>query len=206
MSLTLPLLQSTTTLTLTPTLRDAHLAGLDNKLELGVDVLRRLGGLGLLDGSHFVGFGGWLKDEGSFWPQKRSERQRAHSKHGERRRRKFLGVWTCSVGLPAVWHPSARLIPSFHSIRHPFVISTAGQAGNNKVAKVSDVNSNQPTPHTPRTMASALVIGLGTLGAGFAGLTALRMLRGAKGAEKFVRGGFKMKMDRSEAIQILGLR
>lgn len=55
-------------------------------------------------------------------------------------------------------------------------------------------------------MASALVIGLGTLGAGFAGLTALRMMRGVKGAEKFVRGGFKGKMDRSEAIQILGLR
>lgn len=55
-------------------------------------------------------------------------------------------------------------------------------------------------------MASALVLGLGTLGAGFAGLTALRLMRGAKGAEKFVRGGFKMKMDRSEAIQILGLR
>jgi hypothetical protein len=55
-------------------------------------------------------------------------------------------------------------------------------------------------------MASAIVIGLGTLGAGFAGLTALRMMRGAKGVEKFVRGGFKTKMDRSEAIQILGLR
>ena len=55
-------------------------------------------------------------------------------------------------------------------------------------------------------MASAAVI-LGSLGAGFAGLTALRLLRGgAKGADKFVRGGFKGKMDRSEAIQILGLR
>ncbi|KAK1924149.1 hypothetical protein DB88DRAFT_489238 [Papiliotrema laurentii] len=55
-------------------------------------------------------------------------------------------------------------------------------------------------------MASALVLGLGTLGAGFAGLTAMRMLRGARGADKFLKGGFKAKMDRSEAISILGLR
>ena len=55
-------------------------------------------------------------------------------------------------------------------------------------------------------MASATVIGLSALGAGFAGLTAFRMFRGARTADKFVRGGFKAKMDRAEAIQVLGLR
>ncbi|KAH8827225.1 hypothetical protein DL96DRAFT_1710364 [Flagelloscypha sp. PMI_526] len=54
-------------------------------------------------------------------------------------------------------------------------------------------------------MSTPLVLGLGALGLGLAG----RMLltRGAKaGAEQFVRGGFRSKMDRNEALLILGLR
>ncbi|BEI83706.1 hypothetical protein CcaverHIS002_0403100 [Cutaneotrichosporon cavernicola] len=54
-------------------------------------------------------------------------------------------------------------------------------------------------------MSSAVAVGLGALGAAFAGRVAWQMMsRGA--AEKFVKGGFKPKMDRNEAIAILGLR
>lgn len=53
---------------------------------------------------------------------------------------------------------------------------------------------------------STLAYGLGLLGAGFAGRVAYQMMRGAKGADKFLKGGFKPKMDKAEAIQILGLR
>ncbi|BEI80001.1 hypothetical protein CcaverHIS002_0105300 [Cutaneotrichosporon cavernicola] len=54
-------------------------------------------------------------------------------------------------------------------------------------------------------MSSAVVIGLGTLGAAFAGRVAWQMMRRGA-ADQFVKGGFKPKMDRAEAIAILGLR
>lgn len=54
---------------------------------------------------------------------------------------------------------------------------------------------------------SALAVGLGILGAGFGGRVLYQMMRGARGgADKWVKGGFKGKMDKAEAIQILGLR
>lgn len=53
---------------------------------------------------------------------------------------------------------------------------------------------------------STLAYGLGLLGAGFAGRVAYQMMRGAKGADKFLKGGFKPKMDKAEAIKVLGLR
>lgn len=55
---------------------------------------------------------------------------------------------------------------------------------------------------------SALAIGLGILGAGFGGRVAYQMFRaGARGgADKWVKGGFKAKMDKLEATQVLGLR
>ena len=55
-------------------------------------------------------------------------------------------------------------------------------------------------------MASALTIGLGALGAAFAGRLAYQMFKLRGPAEQFVRGGFKGKMDKNEALQILGLR
>lgn len=56
-------------------------------------------------------------------------------------------------------------------------------------------------------MASALSLGLGLLGAGLAGRVAYQFIRAGKGgAEQFVKGGFKAKMDKAEAMQILGLR
>ena len=61
--------------------------------------------------------------------------------------------------------------------------------------------------HIGIIMASALSLGLGLLGAGLAGRVAFQMLRAGKGgAEQFVKGGFKGKMDKAEAMQILGLR
>ncbi|AAW40791.2 chaperone protein [Cryptococcus neoformans] len=56
-------------------------------------------------------------------------------------------------------------------------------------------------------MASPLVVGLGLLGAGLAGRVGYQMMRASRGgAQEFLKGGFKAKMDRSEAIQVLGLR
>lgn len=54
-------------------------------------------------------------------------------------------------------------------------------------------------------MATPLLIGLGALGAAIAGRQLLR--QGArKGAQEFAKGGFKSKMDRAEAFEILGLK
>ncbi|WWC70254.1 uncharacterized protein I206_104204 [Kwoniella pini CBS 10737] len=56
-------------------------------------------------------------------------------------------------------------------------------------------------------MASATVIGLSLLGAGLAGRVGYQMFRAsASGADKFLKGGFKGKMDKAEALQVLGLK
>lgn len=56
-------------------------------------------------------------------------------------------------------------------------------------------------------MASALTIGLGLLGAGLGGRALMQLMRaGGKGGEAFLKGGFKGKMDKVEAMQILGVR
>jgi DnaJ family protein C protein 19 len=48
---------------------------------------------------------------------------------------------------------------------------------------------------------------LGVIGVGLAGRTLYQIIRSSKGpAERFVRGGFKNKMDRGEALQVLGLK
>ncbi|KAI9639529.1 uncharacterized protein MKK02DRAFT_39837 [Dioszegia hungarica] len=53
---------------------------------------------------------------------------------------------------------------------------------------------------------ASLSLGLGILGAGLAGRVAYQLLRGGKGAaEQFVKGGFKAKMDKAEAMAVLGL-
>lgn len=54
-------------------------------------------------------------------------------------------------------------------------------------------------------MATPVILGVGAIAAAFAGRHFIR--RAGKGvAEEFVKGGFKTKMDRKEAIQILGLK
>lgn len=55
---------------------------------------------------------------------------------------------------------------------------------------------------------STIALGLGLLGAGLGSRVAWQMwrARGAGAAEQWVKGGFQSKMDRSEAMKILGLK
>lgn len=62
---------------------------------------------------------------------------------------------------------------------------------------------------TPITqMSSAITLGLGLLGAGLGGRVLWQAYRGGAraGADKWARGGFQVKMDRSEAMKILGVK
>jgi DnaJ family protein C protein 19 len=56
-------------------------------------------------------------------------------------------------------------------------------------------------------MATPILVGLGTVAAAIAGRQLFRsgVLGGKRIAEEYVKGGFKAKMDRKEAIAILGL-
>jgi len=53
-------------------------------------------------------------------------------------------------------------------------------------------------------MATPFIVGVGAIAAAIAGRSFLR--RSAQGAEQWVKGGFKAKMDRKEALAILGLK
>jgi hypothetical protein len=57
-------------------------------------------------------------------------------------------------------------------------------------------------------MSTPVIIGIGTIAAALAGRTLIRrgIIGGAGAAEQWVRGGFRAKMDRKEAIAILGLK
>ncbi|KAL1949473.1 hypothetical protein VTO73DRAFT_8354 [Trametes versicolor] len=57
-------------------------------------------------------------------------------------------------------------------------------------------------------MATPVLIGFGAIAAAIAGRSLMRrgMLGGKNAAEQWVKGGFKAKMDRKEAIAILGLK
>jgi DnaJ homolog subfamily C member 19 len=57
-------------------------------------------------------------------------------------------------------------------------------------------------------MATPIIIGIGAIAAAVAGRHLLRrgLLGGRAIGEQWVKGGFKAKMDRSEAIAILGLK
>ncbi|KAF8486122.1 hypothetical protein DFH94DRAFT_623005 [Russula ochroleuca] len=54
-------------------------------------------------------------------------------------------------------------------------------------------------------MATPLVLGIGAIAAGLAGRHFLRR-RAMGAAEEWVKGGFKAKMDKKEALAILGLK
>jgi DnaJ family protein C protein 19 len=60
------------------------------------------------------------------------------------------------------------------------------------------------------TMSSAVAVGLGLLGAGLGSRVLWQAYRARSGmlagADKFVKGGFQARMDRSEAQKILGLK
>ncbi|KAK7690915.1 hypothetical protein QCA50_006018 [Cerrena zonata] len=54
-------------------------------------------------------------------------------------------------------------------------------------------------------MATPVILGVGAIAAAIAGRSLLR--RGAQaGADQWVKGGFKARMDRKEAVAILGLK
>ncbi|OBZ72565.1 hypothetical protein A0H81_07954 [Grifola frondosa] len=57
-------------------------------------------------------------------------------------------------------------------------------------------------------MATPIIVGVGAIAAAIAGRQLLRrgILGGKGAAEQWVKGGFKAKMDRKEAIAILGLK
>jgi DnaJ family protein C protein 19 len=57
-------------------------------------------------------------------------------------------------------------------------------------------------------MASPLIIGIGAVATALVGRQLFRAgyLGGKRAAEEFVKGGFRPKMDRREAIAILGLK
>lgn len=54
-------------------------------------------------------------------------------------------------------------------------------------------------------MATPLLVGVGAIAAAVVGRQMLRRA-GQGAAEQWVKGGFKVKMDRKEAIAILGLK
>ncbi|KAI9060648.1 hypothetical protein FKP32DRAFT_1595383 [Trametes sanguinea] len=57
-------------------------------------------------------------------------------------------------------------------------------------------------------MATPILIGVGAIAAAVAGRSLMRrgLIGGKNAAEQWVKGGFKAKMDRKEAIAILGLK
>ncbi|KAG9087483.1 mitochondrial import inner membrane translocase subunit TIM14 [Ceratobasidium sp. UAMH 11750] len=57
-------------------------------------------------------------------------------------------------------------------------------------------------------MTTPVLIGLGAVAAALAGRHLIRtgVIGGARAADEWVKGGFKAKMDRKEAIAILGLK
>ena len=57
-------------------------------------------------------------------------------------------------------------------------------------------------------MATPIIVGVGAIAAAIAGRSLLRggLLGGKNAAEQWVKGGFKAKMDRKEAVAILGLK
>jgi DnaJ family protein C protein 19 len=57
-------------------------------------------------------------------------------------------------------------------------------------------------------MSTPILIGVGAIAAALAGRTLIRrgIISGKGAAEQWVKGGFQAKMDRNEAIAILGLK
>ena len=57
-------------------------------------------------------------------------------------------------------------------------------------------------------MATPIIVGVGAIAAALVGRQLLRsgMIGGRKAVEEWAKGGFKAKMDRKEAVAILGLK
>jgi hypothetical protein len=65
-----------------------------------------------------------------------------------------------------------------------------------------------PTHFHATNMATAVILGVGAVTAAILGRSIMRhgVFIGRGAAEEFVKGGFRAKMDRKEAVQILGLK
>ena len=83
-----------------------------------------------------------------------------------------------------------------------------GSAGASKLLTSRPPPLFVSTDSSRYTMSTPIIIGVGAVAAAFAGRSLMRrgLLGGKNAAEQWVKGGFKAKMDRKEAIAILGLK
>lgn len=70
---------------------------------------------------------------------------------------------------------------------------------------LTNTATGAPTVRRSTPMATPFVLGIGAIAAGLAGRHFLRR-RAMGAADQWVKGGFKAKMDRKEALAILGLK
>jgi hypothetical protein len=66
----------------------------------------------------------------------------------------------------------------------------------------------QPHVFSEEIMATPIIVGVGAIAAALTGRHLMKrgLLGGRAAAEQWVKGGFKAKMDRAEAVEILGLK
>lgn len=66
----------------------------------------------------------------------------------------------------------------------------------------------KPVLNSTDTMSTPIIIGVGAIAAALTGRHLMKrgLLGGKSAAEQWVKGGFKAKMDRAEAVAILGLK
>lgn len=120
--------------------------------------------------------------------------------------RRLSGTWKASK--PPRVKMGRRLAPSDHwwaAMLWRFfpLASTSSSASRPRLAAHSKVDSEPE--HKSLGMATTALIGAGAVAAAFAARSLLRRA-GTRAAEEWVKGGFKAKMDRREAIEILGLK
>lgn len=73
------------------------------------------------------------------------------------------------------------------------------------ISAIISANENPPSPFF--NMTTPVILGIGAITAALVGRTLVRNgVIGRATTEQWVKGGFKAKMDRKEAIQILGLK
>ncbi|KAG2018017.1 chaperone [Coprinopsis cinerea AmutBmut pab1-1] len=96
---------------------------------------------------------------------------------------------------------------------HGQIVSAPGQryVFNPTLSRLSAPHSSSsPNPYKPKdykVMATAVIVGVTAVSAAILGRSFIRQgLFVGKNADKWVKGGFKAKMDRKEAIEILGLK
>ena len=75
-------------------------------------------------------------------------------------------------------------------------------------ASAQKLSCHTVTRHLAHRMSTPILIGVGALAAAVAGRALIRrgLLASKNAQDQWVKGGFKAKMDRTEAIAILGLK